>query len=155
MEQGKGVKYVNFGIGSAFLVALMYVLSTTVRVASGISQVTDRPGHLVRLQVVNGCGEERSVQRVVEHLQDYVAPDLEIKVVDMVDFDLRRVSKSFVVSRDPDKTAARMLAERSNLDPTDVIFKPLEHNHRQVSATQVLGADYGSCTLPATREKEI
>lgn len=155
MKRVKIVKYVQVGIGSAFLIALLYLLSSTARVAGGISKVVDTPTHLVRLQIVNGSSVKGLAQRLGNQLSDYADPDLEIKVVDMVDFDLRKLPKSFVISRDRDKTAARVLAGKIGLDPSEVTFKTLEHNYRQVSVTLVLGGDYESMRLPRTIGKEI
>jgi len=53
-----------------------------------------------------------------------------------------------VISRRRDKAAAVLLAERLGIDPDDVIYEPLEHNTRHVSATLLLGQDYESITVP-------
>ncbi len=142
------VKYLGIGVGSAILVVLLYFLSSTLTVAGGVSRVIDRPTHLVRLQVVNGSGVRGLAREVIKRLSDYADSVLELQVVEAVDFNLRELPKSFVISREQDKTAAALLAKKLGLDPSEVVYKPLEHNSRQVSATLVVGKDYESMKLP-------
>ena len=142
------VKYLGIGVGSAMLVVLLYFLSSTLTVAGGVSRVIDRPTHLVRLQVVNGSGVRGLARKVIKRLSDYADSVLELQVVEAVDFDLRELPRSFVISREQDKTAAALLAKKLGLDPSEVVYRPLEHNSRQVSATLVVGKDYKSMKLP-------
>lgn len=142
------VKYLGIGVGSAMLVVLLYFLSSTLTVAGGVSRVIDRPTHMVRLQVVNGSGVRGLARKVIKRLSDYADSVLELQVVEAVDFDLRELPRSFVISREQDKTAAALLAKKLGLDPSEVVYMPLEHNNRQVSATLVVGKDYESIKLP-------
>ncbi len=142
MKRSKIFKYVMVGAGSALVIGLLYWLSSVGRVVGGISQVMDTPTKIVRLQIVDGSGVDGFARRVAKNLSSYADPDLKIKIVEVVDFDRRKLSKSFVISRERNKIAARMLAQKISLDPSEVAFKPLEHNVRQVSATLVLGEDY-------------
>jgi hypothetical protein len=142
------VKYLGIGVGSAMLVVLLYFLSSTLTVAGGVSRVIDRPTHLVRLQVVNGTGVRGLEREVIKRLSDYADSVLELQVVEAVDFNLRELPRSFVISREQDKTAAALLAKKLGLDPSEVVYMPLEHNNRQVSATLVVGKDYESMKLP-------
>jgi len=148
MKRIKIIKYLGLGIGSILLVLLLLLFSSTLKVAKGISRVIDMPAHLVRLQVVNGSDVEELMQEVVESLENFVDSTLEIRVVDTINFDIKSLPLSFVVSREKDKTAAVLLAEKLGLDPSKVVYKPLEHNNRQVSATLVLGEDYKVVKLP-------
>jgi hypothetical protein len=142
MKREKTFKFVGVGIGSVLLVGMLYLLSSTAKVVGGITKVVNTPSHLVRLQIVNGSSVEGLAQQVAGQLSGYVDADLEIKVVDLADFKLRKLAKSFVISREQDKTASKILAGKINLNPAEVEFKPVEHNYRQVSATLVLGEDY-------------
>ena len=148
MKQVRLVKYLGIGIGSALLIALLYLLSSTLTVAGGASRVTDRPMHLVRLQVISSNDTEERVQEVVKRLSNYADSVLEVVVVDTVAFDLRELPGSLVISREQDKTAATLLAKKLGLDPCEVVYRPLEHNSRRVSATLVVGDDYESIKLP-------
>ena len=148
MKRVKFVKYLGIGVGSALLIVLLYLLASTLTVAGGISRVLDRPTHLVRLQVVNGSGVEGLTREVAKRLSDYADSVLEVRVVDAVDFDLRGLPRSFIISREQDKTAAALLAKKLGLDPSEVVYRPLEHNSLQVSATLVIGKNYESMKLP-------
>jgi hypothetical protein len=148
MKRVKFVKYLGVGVGSALLIVLLYLLSSTLTVAGGISRVIDKPTHLVRLQVINGSSVRGLTREMVKRLSDYADSVLEVRVVDTVDFDLRELPRSFVISREQDKTAATLLAKKLGLDPSEVVYRPLEHNNRQVSTTLVVGKDYESIKLP-------
>jgi hypothetical protein len=148
MKRVKIVKYLGIGVGSAMLIVLLYLLSSTLTVAGGISRVIDRPTYLVRLQVVNGSGVRSLTGEVTKRLSDYADSVLELRIVETVDFNLRELPRSFVISREQDKTAAALLAKKLGLDPSEVVYRPLEHNNRQVSTTLVLGKDYKSMKLP-------
>ncbi len=148
MKRVKFVKYLVIGVGSILLIVLLYQLTSTLTVAGGISRVIDKPTHLVRLQVVNSSGVKGLMREVAKRLSDYADSMLEVRVVDMVDFDLRELPRSFVISREQDKTEAALLAKKLGLDPSEVVYRPLEHNNRQVSATLVVGKDYESMKLP-------
>jgi hypothetical protein len=148
MKRVRFVKYLGIGVGSALLIVLLYQLTSTLTVAGGISRVIERPTHLVRLQVVNGSGVKGLTRKAAKGLSDYADYALEVQVVDVVDFDLRELPRSFVISREQDKTAAALLAKKLGLDPSEVVYRPLEHNSRQVSATLVVGEDYKSMKLP-------
>ncbi len=148
MKRVKFIGYLGVGIGSALLVALLYLFASTLAVVGGISRVTNRPTHLVRLQVVNGTGVEDPMREIVKRLSNYADSALEVRVVDTVDFDLSELSSSFVISRETDRTAAELLAMKLGLDPSEVVYRPLDHNSRQVSATLVVGRDFESIKLP-------
>ena len=148
MKRIKFVKYLGIGVGSALLIVLLYLLASTLTVAGGISRVIDRPTHLVRLQVVNGSSVKGLTREVAKRLSGYADSELEVRVVDMVDFDLRELPRSFVISREQDKTTAALLAKKLGLDPSEVVYRPLEHNSLQVSATLVVGKDYESMKPP-------
>ncbi|MFQ6007962.1 MAG: LytR C-terminal domain-containing protein [Candidatus Zixiibacteriota bacterium] len=154
MKREKTFKIIGVGIGSVLLVVMLYLFSSTAQVVGGITKVVNTPKYLVRLQIVNGSSVDGLAQQMADQLAGHVDSDLEIKVVDLAEFKLRKLAKSFVISREQDKTAAKILAKEINLDPADVEFKPLEHNYRQVSATLVLGEDYKIIRLSRTQTEE-
>jgi hypothetical protein len=79
---------------------------------------------------------------MTSRLDGYVDAVMEIRVVDTGSFDVRTIGKSFVISRMEDQASAKALARELGLDPKEVIFQPLGHNLKNVSATLVLGQDY-------------
>ncbi|HVP07210.1 MAG TPA: hypothetical protein VMS71_05140, partial [Candidatus Acidoferrum sp.] len=84
---------------------------------------------------------------IASRLSGYTDGDLEIRVVDTADVNVTRVATSFVIARTSDDSGARVLAERLGLDPTTVVTRTLEHDNRLISATLVVGEDYGMIKL--------
>ena len=133
---------------------LGYVGLYVVRVGRGVTKDADIRLQVVRLQVLNGCGVNGLADTIGRQLNGAADDQMEIRVVDSDDMDLRRVKRSFVISRTENTHAARELAGRLGLDPSEVIFEPLENNIRQITATLVLGDDYGSLrSLEPQQEK--
>jgi len=131
-------------IAVVFVVVLVYVVSLSVRISRGFSRSLESPEHVVRLQILNGCGENGLAARVADALADYAKGDLEIRVVDTDNFELSPVEKSFVIARTEDNLSAVLLAKQLGLAPGEVAYKPLENNYRQVTATLVLGSDWSA-----------
>jgi hypothetical protein len=94
--------------------------------------------------VINGCGAQGLAARVAKQFDGATDDLMEIRVVDSDDMDLRRVKQTFVISRTENTDVARTLAGQLGLDPSHVSYGPLENNIRQITATLVLGDDYGS-----------
>lgn len=133
---------------------LGYVGYYVVRVSTGITKDADVRLQVVRLQVLNGCGVTGLADRIGKQLDGAADELMEIRVVDSDDIDARRVKRSFVISRTENTSAAEALAGRLGLDPSEVIFELLENNIRQITATLVLGDDYGSLrSLEPQQEK--
>jgi len=133
---------------------LGYIGLYVVRVSRGVTKDADVRLQVVRLQVLNGCGVGGLADRIGKKLNGAADELMEIRVVDFDDVGLRRVKQSFVISRTENTDAARALAGRLGLNPSEVIFEPLENNIRQITATLVLGEDYGSLrSLEPPQEK--
>ena len=131
-----------------------YVGWYVVKVTEGVTKDADVRQMIVRLQVLDGCGIDGLAARIGSQLNGVADDRLEIRVVDSDDIGQRRVKKSFVVSRTENTAAARELAERLGLDPAKVIYEPLENNIRQITATLVLGDDYGTLRSPGQQQEK-
>ncbi len=132
-----------------------YLVSLTAKFARGVSATAPAPAYTVRLQVLtvdDGNGSADKLARRVAKFEDSV---LVIDVVEIDHYDLRSVARSSVISRVEDKTGARELALRLGLDPEGVIYKPLEHNRRQVTATLVAGPEFDSVLTALETAKEL
>lgn len=147
-------RYLDLLLGAAFLVTLILVVLTVVKVSRGVTRTVKTPEHLVRLQVLNAAGVNNLESKMAGYLEGFKDADLEIKVVDRSEFDLRKVSHSFVINRDNDKKGAELLARTLGLDPSEIVSRPLANNVHQVSATLVLGEDYQNVKLPPKPTKE-
>ena len=129
---------------SLVLICVLLVAYLCFRVFPAISGYTmDRPSphHTVRLQIVDASGQFVPVQQLARQIEAASDVEFEVAVVETGRFDVRRVTRSFVVSRQEDLAAARILAARLGLSPDDVEYKPLENNQKVITATLVIGAD--------------
>ncbi len=138
----------------ALVAVVIYLGAVGVKVVSGVSAVEGPPDHTVRLQVVyagDDTGEAREAADVVKGLADET---LAIDVVSVESYAIRTVTRTVVVSRMKDETGARLLAGRLGLDPSSVIYQPLEHNTDQVSASLIVGPDFDDILSTIEVEKE-
>ena len=140
-------------IAVAFGLVVLFVISMSVRISGGVSQILSSPDHEVRLQVLNGCGVTGLAGKVADEWADYVDDDIRILVVETDNFDLRPVEKTFLITRDGDKSAARLLAEKLHLEDVEIVSQPLEHNYREVTTTLVLGGDWQEIQAKAKQTK--
>lgn len=129
-------------IAAVFVIVLVYVVSMSIRVSQGVSRTLQSPDHVVRLQILNGCGVISLASRLADGLSDCKDGDLEIRVVDTDNFTLSQVHRSFVISRLKDNSVATILAAKLGLPADDISYQPLENNYRQVSVTLVIGEDW-------------
>ena len=148
MKRAKVLKYAVIGAGSVAVVVFLYLLTTTLQVVGGVTRVAHSPTHLMRLQVVNASGVRGLERTIAKRLSGASDSILWVQVVDTAVFGVTELARSTVISRQPDKAAAALLAERLGIDPDDVIYEPLEHNTRHVSATLLLGQDHENIILP-------
>jgi hypothetical protein len=132
------------GLVLVFFVTILFLGTFAVRVTRGVSKTIETPAHLIRLEILNGCSQAGIASRAQKILSEYTDENLEIKVVSTGDFDLRKTKKTFIIAREKDKNAIELLAKTLGLDQSEVIYKPIEHNYQQISATLVLGEDYDS-----------
>ena len=137
-------RLLELSIAAVFIIVLVYVVSMSIRVSQGVSRTLQSPEHVVRLQILNGCGVTGLAGRLAEGLSGYEDNDLEIQVVDTDNFEISKVHQSFVISRLDDNSVATLLAAKLGLPTEDIRNQPLENNYRQVSATLVIGEDWES-----------
>lgn len=152
----------RFGRRRVFDVALLvlvvavvgYLALFAVKVGRGYSRTLSVPEHTVRLQIVNASGTRGLSSGVVARLKTLSDLELTVQVVDMSYFDVSETPYSFVVSREADCSAARLLAQRLGLDPDKVEYKELEHNTGYVTASLILGRDTQEKLLSQPPPKE-
>ncbi len=147
-------RYLDLLLGAAFVVTLVLVIMTTVKISRGVTRTVETPEHFIRLQVLNATAVSNLESKMAAYLDSFRDADIEIKVVDRSNFDLRKVDRSFIISRESDKSGAELLARTIGLDPSEIVYRPLENNTEQISATLVLGEDYQNVKLPPKPDKE-
>lgn len=122
-------------------VVTVYMLFLAVKVTRGYSQTQSGPEKVVRLQIVDGSGEAGMTRRAGEVLEEKSDSALAVEVVESKRFDRHKVTRSFLIAREEDRTGAELLAQRLGLDPDEVIYRPLANNRLFVTVTLVLGSD--------------
>jgi len=139
----------------ALAVVMLYLVTLGVKLAAGVSMSVERPEHMVRLEILDASGVKGAGAKIARQLENLTNEDLEIVVVEIRKLELGELAHSFIVSRDRDETAAKLLAKYIHLSPGDVIYEPLQHNRRQTSATLVLGQDMELISFPGDTAKEL
>jgi hypothetical protein len=121
-------------------VIVVYTFTVADKVVSGYSLEQPTPRYMVRLAVVDAADESGLMKAVTREIEKVSDLDLSVEIVETSTFDVRSVERSFIISRQENLTAARLLAERLGLDPSEVIYKPLVNNRKHVTATLVVGS---------------
>jgi len=119
----------------------IYLTPMIIRVSDGYTKTLAAPDAVVRLDIVNASGDRGLGTRAKNKLSGYTDRRVEVAVVADETFAVNPVMETFVISRDEDLSAAKLLAITLGLDPTTVVYRPLDNNIRCVSATLVLGQD--------------
>ncbi len=125
-----------------FALAVVYAASFAAKVSHGVSKARPVPEISIRLQALNGCGERGSAGKVVEALKSKVKLPLEVSVVEVGNFTVYDIEKSFLISRTQQVEDAQMLADQLGLSRDDIVYSPLEDNYRSIQVTLVVGKDY-------------
>ena len=133
----------------------VYLGVAGTRLVGGVTLTENPPAHLVRLQVLHASGEKANASAVSGRVRDASAGSLDLRVVEIREFDLRSITRTTIVSRIEDKTGARLLARQLGLDPGAVYYRPLEHNTRQVTATLIVGPDFENILTALEAKKEL
>ncbi len=145
-------RFLELAIVAIFALVAIYAASFAIRITHGFSKTIEAPEHVIRLQILNGCGEDGAANRAAKAVPGRVKLPLEVKVMDVDDFNSYNVAETFVISRQDDTEAAQLLAEQLGLDSDKVIFQEMENNYRTISATLVLGKDYELTILKPSEE---
>lgn len=130
----------DVGLILTAVLAIVYMVSTTGKAVSGYTAEDPIPDHRVRLQLVDATSPGDTVRVTRDDIESLSDMKLSLEIVERSSFDLRPVGKSFVISRQEDLAAARLVAERLGLDPDDVEYKPLVNNRNHVAVSLVLGS---------------
>jgi hypothetical protein len=147
-------RFLELAIVAIFAMVAIYLASFAIRITHGFSKTIETAEHVVRLQILNGCGEDGIAGQAAKLVPSVVKLPLDAKVLDVDDFDSYDVEETFIISRDKDLDAAELLAEQLGLDPDKVVYRKLENNYRSISATLVLGKDYGTIIQKLTETQE-
>ncbi|MBU0982913.1 MAG: LytR C-terminal domain-containing protein [candidate division Zixibacteria bacterium] len=139
------------------VLVVVYGAVFAVRISTGYAAVEASPDYRVRLQIVDASGQNGGASQLSKALDGWSNGVLEVEVVERLPFDGHTVGETFVVSRQEDQQAARLLAEALGLDESVVAYRPLEYNRQLITATLVVGTGYAETmmtSLTSTRRQE-
>lgn len=126
---------------------VIYVISFAIRVTHGFSSTLETPEHIVRLQVLNGCGIDGAAGQVATALNRSIQMPIELSVVEVTDFNSYHVENSFLISRESNIRAATALAKQIGLETDNIVYQPIENNYRSINVTLVLGDDFKTTVI--------
>jgi len=131
----------DFLLVTVLAVVVVYAVMVLVKVNRGYSQTQGGAERVARLQIVDGSGESGLTKQARQLVKETSDTQLMVEVVESDRFERYPVTRSFLIAREEDRTAAEILAQRLGLDPDDITYRPLENNRRHVTLTLVLGAN--------------
>lgn len=135
-------RFLELAIVAIFAMVAIYLASFAIRITRGFSKTIETPEYIIRLQILNGCGEDGVANKAAKLIPAKIEMPLEVKILDVDDFDSYDVESSFIISREKDLEAAQLLAKQLGLEPDNIVYQKLENNYRSISATLILGKDY-------------
>ena len=148
-------KLLTIAVGAGLVLVAVYLLATGVKVASGVSAMEPVPSHRVRLQVLAGTGEKDDARRAASFIREQAGGTLDVDIVEVDEYDLRTIARSLLVSRVDDRAGAEELARRIGMKPSEVTYRPLEHNNKHVTATLIVGPDFEEIVSSFQQAKEL
>lgn len=150
----KNSRLLELAIVAIFALVIIYAASFAIRVTQGFTRTIDSADYIVRLQILNGCGTDGAANKVTRTLPAFVKLPLDVKIVDVDNFNSYDVEQSFIISRQEDLSSAKILAHQIGLDKDNIVFEPIENNFRSITATLVIGQDYENIFLEKVDDEE-
>ena len=154
MTKQNFLRYIRYAVGLALIPMFIYLGSIAVGLVQGVSLTEDVPEYTMRLQILDMTRKTvdmKEINRLVSLCED---ESLMINIVDVDSMTIRSIDSTFVVGRVQDLAGPKLLAARLGLNNEDVIYRPLDNNRDQVTATLVLGADLEGISKKLTGKKE-
>jgi hypothetical protein len=147
-------RLLNIALVTTLVLVGAYVLTIGARVTRGVSVTAETPTRSIRLQIVNASGFDGVGRALAARFRELSETGLDVVVVDIKEFDQRQLSHSLVIARGRDTAGARMLSRKLGLDPSDVVYQPLDYDTDLISVTLVVGEDYENLRFPQETDKE-
>lgn len=144
-REKKSSRVLELAIIAIFALVFIYGASFAIRITHGFSKTVETPEHMIRLQILNGCGEVGAASKLAQKIQTLISLPLEVSILEVGDFDSYEVNETLVISREKNTSQSEAFAEQLGIE-TDVLYKPIENNYRGITTTLVLGKDYKQLT---------
>ncbi len=139
-------------IVAIFALVFIYGASFAIRITHGFSKTVDMPEYSIRLQILNGCGQNGVASKLAQKIPAVIGLPLEVSVLEVGDFDSYDVKNTFIISRDKDISQSEAFAKQLGIE-SEVLYRPLEDNYRGITTTLVIGEDYAALTDKDKQEK--
>lgn len=136
------------------LTAIIYLASVAVEYGIGWSASEPVPERLIRLQIVDGAGDDGGLQEAGKLFTGDRAGSAEFRLVGREKFTGRILPETILIARGDRIEDAERLARFLGLDNDRIISKPLENDEHSIGVTLVLGEDFRSAVLDEIKEKE-
>ncbi len=144
-------RFLELAIVAIFALVAIYTASFVIRITHGYSKTIEAPEYMVRLQILNGCGTKGVGNIAAKAIPSMIGLPLDVKILDIDNFDSYDVNECFIISRDNNSKAAELLASQLNINPGNIVYQELENNYRSITATLVLGKDYERTILKSSQ----
>lgn len=138
----KSSRFLELAIAAILALVIIYGASFAIRITHGFSRTIDIPKYGIRLQILNGCGINGAAARIAKVIPGMIEQPLEISIIDMSDFSSYHIKKSFLISREKETKATKILAEQLGLGDDNILYEPLEDNYKSITSTLILGEDF-------------
>jgi hypothetical protein len=139
-------RFLELAIVAIFALVAIYAASFVIRITHGYSKTIEGPEYIIRLQILNGCGTNGVASLAAKAIPGLIKLPLEVKIMDIDDFDSYDVDECLIISRDNNIIAAELLAAQLNINSDKI-----ENNYRSISATLVLGKNYRETILKSSQ----
>ncbi len=141
---------VRRALGGMFIVvslsATVYLLMVVSQFVTGVSKAEAAP-QVIRLQLVTAGNDAVTGHRLTTTVNQALRDSpYTIEIVERQTLPRREISKTLVVSRQPDLAPARYLARQLRLPADRVMYQPLEFNRNLVTVTLLAGDDLNVTT---------
>ena len=138
----KNSRFLELAIVAILALVIIYGASFAIRITHGFSRTIDIPKYGVRLQILNGCGIDGAAARIAKVIPGMIEQPLDLSIIEMSDFSSYHIEKSFLISREKETKATKILAEQLCIESENILYEPLENNYKSITSTLVLGEDF-------------
>lgn len=140
-EKKKSSKFKDWLIFFLSFILVIYALSLVRHLTLNKAQGTEEPIY-IRIQVLNGCGENRLAEKIRDELISRKWGNLIFDVIDVDNFKDSNISHTLILDRKRKEGIAYQVADILGIKKGNVLLKRLEDNYLDIDIALVLGADY-------------
>ena len=140
-EKKKSSKFKDWLIFFLSFILVIYALSLVRHLTLNKAQGIEEPIY-IKIQVLNGCGENRLAEKIRDELISRKWGNLIFDVIDVDNFKDSNISHTLILDRKGEEGIAYQVADILGIKKGNVLLKRLEDNYLDIDIALVLGADY-------------